>query len=207
MAIKGIVFDLYNTLVYISNRERPIVGLWKELNMNNADKRRAKREFMIRDLPDIAAMARHVQPSAMHDFSHLQGALEREVKSVKLYPETLVTLEKLKEKGYRLFLLSNLSPAYQSPVNFLGLEDYFEILFYSFEHGAMKPDRGLFRKVEEASELNPRELLMVGDSLHSDYKGARGAGWPALLIDPGYRHGNLPSIRNLKELLKHELLP
>ena len=79
-------------------------------------------------------------------------------------------LRKLREEGYRLFLLSNTNPYMMSWVkspDFDGeghsIEDYLDGCYLSYEIGVMKPDRRFFEHVLHAAQLNPSETLFLDD--------------------------------------------
>ncbi|MEG1616725.1 MAG: HAD family phosphatase [Bacteroidales bacterium] len=83
----------------------------------------------------------------------------------------LEMLRKLKEKGYRLLLLSNTNPLlfpYICETYFtrqgLTISDYFTDLFLSYEIGAIKPDPKAFEAVIAGSGINPEETLFIDDS-------------------------------------------
>ena len=49
--------------------------------------------------------------------------------------------------------------------------------------GALKPDPAIFRKVIEGTDLEPHEVVYVGDDPELDVEGARGAGMQAIWVD------------------------
>jgi len=48
-----------------------------------------------------------------------------------------------------------------------------------------KPHLEVFRAVEEALDLSPENILLVGDSLEHDIAGARAAGWHSVFVQGG----------------------
>lgn len=198
---KAIVFDLFNTLVEIPNPDRPMVQLMHRLNLSNADFRRAKKTLMQQNFDNLAAMAKFLSPSAEGNYDELEEILKSETERIRLYPETIDTLEKLQAKGYPIYLLSNLATPYKACVKQLGLEPYFDHIFFSCDIGKLKPDSDLYQLVSDTINIPKEEILMVGDSLKSDYRGGINAGLQAVLVDRiGKRTGEL-AVGNLKELL------
>lgn len=57
-----------------------------------------------------------------------------------------------------------------------GLEDYFQHVILSEEVGAQKPNPLIFQEALRVNNLQPEEVLMIGDSYTSDVEGARNAG-------------------------------
>lgn len=83
----------------------------------------------------------------------------------------LAMLRKLKEKGYRMMLLSNTNPLMFSRIcdtyfkqEGLTVNDYFDDLFLSYEMGAIKPDPEIFRKVLADANIKADETLFIDDS-------------------------------------------
>ena len=91
-------------------------------------------------------------------------------------------LGELKERGYRLAVLSNNDSRLHKVLEDLAIGSLFEKIFISSEMGVEKPDLRIFRKVEEAFGKKPSNFLHLGDSHSRDFEGARQAGWDALLF-------------------------
>lgn len=82
----------------------------------------------------------------------------------------LEVLRKLRQEGYRLFLLSNTNPFMMSWVkspDFDGeghsIEHYMDGCYLSYELGVMKPDKQFFRHVLTSAQLEPSETLFLDD--------------------------------------------
>ncbi len=89
---------------------------------------------------------------------------------VKEVPErNLELLRSLRQRGYRLLLLSNTNPFMMSWVNsneFVGghsLKDYFDKCYLSYEMKTMKPEERMFRMVLQQEECLPQEILFLDD--------------------------------------------
>ena len=77
----------------------------------------------------------------------------------------------LREKGYRIFMLSNTNAImfpHIEAVYFtqqgLGLRDYFDRVFLSYEMKAVKPAPEIYRKMIAESGIIPSESLFIDDS-------------------------------------------
>lgn len=99
----------------------------------------------------------------------------------KLFDDAFSTVKTMKERGYRVFLLSNADTRFRRTFLELGFGPLFEDLFISSEIGAEKPDAAIFRHVEEATGLSGPRLLHVGDSAFHD-GGAAACGWQVLIL-------------------------
>lgn len=83
----------------------------------------------------------------------------------------LAALLELKEK-YRIFLLSNTNEIHWElaedvffcQVEGLGVEDYFEKSYLSYELGMIKPSKEIFELVLKENGLNPEETVFIDDS-------------------------------------------
>lgn len=185
----GIVFDLYDTLVYISNRTRSFRNFLKDVGVPDDDMRYWFDLVLVKNFSSLYELQEAiVEKYKDHydiqirdcDVSKHERNLEAELNSVALFDDTIETLKRLKSK-YRLFLLSNASTQYKIPFFKHRLNIYFEKWFFSCDLGLKKPDKAIFYNVIDWSLIDPSRLLMIGDSLTSDYEGALGVEMKAVL--------------------------
>lgn len=125
---------------------------------------------------------------------------------LKIEPGVKETLLELKERGYRLGLISNtVSPNVRDFLKHEGFDDIFEFQIYSHEEGIKKPSKELFEKARKFVGLKPEECAYVGDTFDKDVAGAKGAGWTAILMNYHGNHADKGAadykITDLKELL------
>lgn len=127
--------------------------------------------------------------------------------TLKIEPGVKETLQELKERGYRLGLISNtVSPNVRDFLKGNGFDDIFEFQIYSHEEGVKKPSKELFEKATKFLGLEPEECAYIGDTFDKDVAGARGAGWTAILMDYSGKYKDKGTadykITDLKELLE-----
>ena len=91
-------------------------------------------------------------------------------------------LGQLKDRGYRLAVLSNNDSRLRSVLEDLGIDSLFDKIFISSEMGVEKPEPEIFREVEKSFGEEPSSFLHLGDSYSRDFEGAQRAGWKALLF-------------------------
>jgi putative hydrolase of the HAD superfamily len=91
------------------------------------------------------------------------------------------TLTKLRQRGYRLAVLSNNDSRLRSVLRDLRIDSIFDHIFISSELGVEKPDPAIFRAVETRMSESPSAFLHLGDNHARDFEGAKKAGWSALL--------------------------
>ncbi|MFA7674264.1 MAG: HAD-IA family hydrolase [Clostridia bacterium] len=99
----------------------------------------------------------------------------------KLYDDTLDTLKKAKEAGYRNVILSNHIPELPYMAKCLGLMEYVDVCISSANVGYEKPNPKIFEIGLEIAD-HPKTVWMVGDSIDADIRGAEAVGINAVLI-------------------------
>jgi 2-haloalkanoic acid dehalogenase type II len=119
-----------------------------------------------------------------------------------LYPDTLEVLQTLKDKGYKLGLLSNTD---NFSVDFVldkfKLRDMFDVVVLSYDVGLLKNNPKMFEMALEKLDIKPADAIMVGDSLETDIPGAKAAGVEAILVDRRGMREYQPKVAALKEIL------
>jgi putative hydrolase of the HAD superfamily len=113
----------------------------------------------------------------------------------ELYPEVLEVLEKL-SRQFQLAVISNFDGRLRMILEQLGISKFFSRIFLSSELGADKPDPEIFRRALQIIELQPSEVLHVGDDPNRDWKAATAAGLSIFELD---RKRN--SLRDLWQML------
>jgi YjjG family noncanonical pyrimidine nucleotidase len=90
-----------------------------------------------------------------------------------LIEDTHYVLAKLKEKGFKLEMITNgLVEAQYGRLRATDIEKYFSNVFVSGEMGCQKPDIEYFDKVLFSIKAKKEECLVIGDRLESDILGA-----------------------------------
>ncbi len=208
--IKVVVFDLWNTL--IRNTCTPTVPqmVKQELGVTAMDP-----DAFVRCYDEVLCMEPLLEVDAALEKladrcgvrldaarkKRIRTALEDSRDCVAAFEDTLPALQKLRQNGYKLAVLSN--------TMYLGLEyalkkvplyDVVDEIVASYDERVIKPDKRMFQAVERRFNVRPDEILMIGDNAHNDVNAARKAGWHAILLDRFGRHPGKDAIRNLWEL-------
>jgi len=92
-------------------------------------------------------------------------------------------LAALRERSYRLGVISNWDPSARALLAAGGLDHFFEHIVVSSEVEAEKPDPRIFQGAMEQAGVSPEECVYVGDNYYVDALGARKAGMEALIIN------------------------
>lgn len=85
------------------------------------------------------------------------------------------TIKKLKSDYVISIVTNGFSRVQRNKHRILSMEDWCESYIVSEEVGAFKPNKKIFDIALNSVNLSPHQVLMVGDSITSDYKGALNA--------------------------------
>ena len=185
--IKNIVFDLGGVIVDL-DPERCMAGFHK-LN-----------------LPEIAELINPYHPAAMiGEMEHGDISFHEMCDKMRAYVgrpdvtdddiawaynqllvgldvEKLRMIDRLRERGFKIYALSNNNPMSIQTVHGLfeqdgkKMEDYFDAMYLSFEMHSLKPGEEIYRKMLAMSGMKPEETLFLDDS-EVNVNVARGLGF------------------------------
>ena len=120
------------------------------------------------------------------------------------------TLESIKQKGYRIGVISNSRLYDEVMINCfkkVGLDKYIDMFTFSYYLKICKPKNQLFEIALDRMKVNPEDAIMVGDNLQSDIEPAQKLGLAGIwfnksltLNDTGIKPDN--EISKLKELIE-----
>jgi len=202
MAIKGILFDLYGTLIDIETDEG-IEDIYRGIGhylvycgivLSPAEVRSRYQELMKRkalenreEYPEFDALA--VWDTFLHEagmkagdergklaltLSQLFRGLSR--KRLLLFPDVKQVLDTLRA-SYRLALVSDAQPCYALPeIKAVGLDGYFDPIVISAPRGFRKPDARMYQDALSTMGLTPAEAVFVGNDMFRDTFGAQRVG-------------------------------
>jgi HAD superfamily hydrolase (TIGR01549 family) len=129
-----------------------------------------------------------------------------------LYNDVVPTLQRLREDGFKLAIVSNWDTPLDPLAERLGIAHYFDIIVASHDTRvrSAKPDAYIFEYTLEAVGVSAEETVHVGDTYEADIIGAQGVGIRPILIDRENPHVDrwsetIRSLAELPELLnRHE---
>ena len=118
------------------------------------------------------------------------------------FPWIVESLDRLRDEGYRMSIISNADGRVEQQLRDLGLESYFERVYDSNIVGTQKPEPEIFQLALQDLGLQPEEALYVGDIFHIDVWGANRVGMPAVHLDPLGLYAGWPGehIRDVRKL-------
>ncbi|MCH5303877.1 MAG: HAD family hydrolase [Ruminococcus sp.] len=208
---KNYVFDLYGTLIDI-NTDEWSMELWEKLatlyrykkadytaeEINKkyceyveAEKKRVQKRFPEYSVIDIKIekvfkklfTAKKVKATAKEIDFICTAFRCYSTKYIKLYDGVIDLLETLKEKGKKIYLLSNAQRKFtENELNMFDLTKYFDGILISSDEECSKPDTHYFDALINKYELKKSETIMIGNDYISDIKGAYDAGLKSLYI-------------------------
>lgn len=187
------IFDLYNTLIYIAEKHRPYRKFFRD---NHILSRQTLEIAMTKPHRDFAELA-NLFDIAQQDFTSYETLLDKELQSVKLYPETIKVLQKLRSK--KIAVISNLATPYCQPFFTLGLHKIVDAWIFSCDVGVRKPHPKIYGLLQQKWQIPVEQTLMVGDSLACDVHGPQQVGFDAILLDR--KQQSTDAISSLRQLL------
>ena len=151
-------------------------------------------------LEEMGAAGAAVEPCAREIYEEWAAC-----RHFSLYDDVRPALRALHGAGVRMGLISNTHRCLASLQQHFDLAPYIGCAVSSSDHGYMKPHPDIFREALRQLGAQPREAVMVGDSLTNDIEGARRIGMRGILVSrSGAGHpeapAEVPVVRTLCEL-------
>jgi HAD superfamily hydrolase (TIGR01662 family) len=203
MDIKAIFFDAGNTLVFIDPR---VVLPILEEHGAQADLerfRRAELAARVQLVSRIEEGAFGTEPHIWQEYfvslmagsgvpEDRLGAVGDRIRDAHreshlwtwFDPGTVPALQRLKDAGYRMAVISNADGRVEGIMETTGIRPFFEFVLDSELEGVEKPDPEIFLRACRRMGVEPEESLYVGDLYPVDVLGARKVGMHAVLLDP-----------------------
>ncbi|NPA47099.1 MAG: HAD-IIIA family hydrolase [Thermococci archaeon] len=211
VAVEAVLFDIDHTLL----TEDPLIMLFLPWVYSDMARRMGVTKEEARNM-FLGEVMRRRGTYEWHDwnfFFRLFGVRLRYEEILRRYPQKLIVyrevpqvLKTLKDRGYKLGVITS-GPAYQRlKLKLTGLERYFDVVVTREDAGAIKPEPRTFLLALEKLNVKPQNAAMVGDSLSQDVYGAKNVGMLAVWVnrrgEPGY---HLPDVevQNLSELVPY----
>ncbi|KAB5540442.1 HAD-like domain-containing protein [Coniochaeta sp. 2T2.1] len=122
-------------------------------------------------------------PPTVQEFRSIYKPVYRA--SSRATPGAIETLIRLRERGYRLAIVTNgQTEEQQAKAEAIGVLGLVERVFTSQGLGMCKPEGAIFRFAVRQMGVEAERTVMVGDSVEADVKGAVDAGLGAILYAP-----------------------
>lgn len=217
--IRGIVFDLGNTLMYLDGDWDTIIAagaarLADYLNGRGypvpsefasafVAQREAGRERATQSNIEYTAEQALVDTLAKYGICYVPDAVipfaveeyfEPEEVCWTAYADARDTLQNLRGQGFRLALLSNATDHafIERIARRGGVAEFLDPLLSSAKISIRKPEPRAFQPVLDAWQFSPGEIAMVGDAASFDILGAHRAGLRGVLIEERWDNPPVP---------------
>ncbi len=211
LGIKGIIFDLYNTLIDIHTDEESIntyeaVSKWliyqgvkiPAEDLKNDYRRMAKEgmEAKWEKHPEIRVediFGRICKSHALRDIDEVRLGVETarafragSLRRLKLFPQSLQLLQRL--KSYPKVIVSNGQRSFsEQEMRYFGLYEQFTHVIFSSDFGHKKPDPRIFLEAAKLMGNEPEEVMCIGDSFENDIAASSRLGMRAMHIEEAWR--------------------
>ena len=207
LGIKGIIFDLYNTLIDIDTDEESIntylaVSKWliyqgvkiSAEDLLNEYRRMAKEgmETKWEKHPEIRVeeiFAIICKSHALRDIDEDRLGVETarafragSLRRLQLFPQSLHLLQEL--KSYPKVIVSNGQRSFsEQEMRYFGLYEQFTHVIFSSDFGHKKPDPRIFLEAARLMGREPEEIMCIGDSFENDIVPSTRLGMKAMHIE------------------------
>lgn len=225
MTIRAILFDAGNTLIFMDPRK--ILPILEKQGGTADEASYWKAEFRARKILseriDEGAFGTENEIWTEYFQNFFKGcgvpeekieAAGREVRDVHrehhlwswMAPETPAALDRLRDDGFRLGVISNADGRMEGLIEDAGIRDRFEFVMDSELEGVAKPETEIFLRGCRRLAMAPEHVLYVGDLYAVDVVGSRKAGMKAVLLDPmdelEYPVDRLPTVAALPDYMQ-----
>ncbi len=195
--IKGIIFDLYDTLIYLENEEykRQEEIFAAEVGVDFDLYRTVWRKYMphrmrgdIKTLRDmVKVLLKELKlPYNQRKLNRLEKMqVDTLMSTIRFYPDVDNLLSHLKDRGFLLTLLSNTSHNSENVLEIIPWMHYFDHVVLSHKIGIIKPDPRIYLIALTNMGMKPDDCLFVGDGGSMELEGASNVGMiTAKVIQP-----------------------
>jgi FMN phosphatase YigB (HAD superfamily) len=154
----------------------------------NDIKRTENREFHNRERFKIMLYMMNIELNS-HSNQMVEEMVSVHMKglaSAIVFPEeNRSTLDILRNKNYRLALVSNFdhAPTAYGLLQKFGIKNYFEKILISVEIGWRKPKADIFLKAFDLLKIRSDDAIFVGDNFEADVIGSQSAGMDVIWIN------------------------
>jgi 2-haloacid dehalogenase len=207
--IKAIVFDAYGTLFdvnsaaekckeKIGDKWESFANYWRTTQLEYTWLRSLMRRH--KDFWQVTEDSLDKSMKAFKINASMKNELLDLYKVLSTYPEVQEVLNKLKEKGCKLSMLSNGTPALLNQlVKSNNLEDLFNDIFSIEEVGIYKPDAKVYDMPINKYKIKPSEITFLSANTW-DVSGGGNYGYNAVWVNR-----NKSTFDNLDYLPKHQI--
>ncbi len=155
---------------------------WRSPNRKNP-----KSALSLAGIVEAILIEANIDPSSIDIQALILTLKGQPMGGVEPYPDTHSVLTTLKQRGYKIGLVTNsFSPMWlrDFELDHYGLTDYFDARIASGDTGFEKPNPAIYWRIMGLLNTTPDKAVFVGDSPAHDICGANRTGLTSVQIDP-----------------------
>ncbi len=157
-------------------------ALWRLYQSNKVTQKQLRETRFVRTLTRLGVAEADIPDDISDRFTDILPS------KAAVFPHTHEVLTYLKDKGYRLHLITNgFEDVQHRKLASSNLARYFDQIITSEHTGCLKPDPRMFAHALQAAGATAAESLMIGDNLECDVLGAYNAGIDQVYFNPDKR--------------------
>ena len=190
----AVIFDLYDTLATIDPQEYLNVKtrMATAMNVPAEDFLKAWKTYTkpaargeVKSVEDrVSNVARdlgvQVTLKRIQEIANLERALQEQ--KIQKLPGCDAVLEHLSRLGMRIALATNTSSVSKPVLRILGIEKWFDVIVFSFEHQLLKPEPEIYQKAATLVNTPVEQCIFVGDGNDRELNGAKAVGMLAIKV-------------------------
>jgi FMN phosphatase YigB (HAD superfamily) len=212
--IKGVIFDLWNTLIQPIHHDHGLKLLKNIYGVRGTTRKQISKELMINPTNNLEEMTELIKDKfglerpSNKDFERMDYRFKQDNIEVGLFLEVIPTLQYLKENNIKIALISNAATIHKEPFYNFGLDQYFDYTCFSCDVGLWKPDKEIYQLTLDKIGLKPEEVIMTGDHFYKDGEAPRTLGIQGLHLDRFEERPRTPhrieSLYELTEIINYQ---
>jgi HAD superfamily hydrolase (TIGR01549 family) len=194
MKIKAITFDLWGTLIHESNTKR----LVRKFVLKYLDEKTANTMFTTNYTKK--QFFKLVENKAGKDKAkQLEKIMKTQIKNYRTYKDIKYVLEL--SKKYKIGIISNASFVSNELLKQWPYKKYFKHIIFSYQYEIAKPNKKLFLIAARKMNINPENVLHIGNDYKEDYLIPKQHKLNTVYLDRNNWYPNLKyRIRSFKQL-------
>ena len=205
---KAIIFDLFATLTI--GKANPEAKIISEFNLKQEYYSVEAAITYSKKFKDMNSYIRNIIKNLNLEDTTLTREkilkiFKEDVAGESLRKEAPEILMYLKSKGYKLGLISNIPNPWYKILEKSKINQYFDVISYSYELDLLKPNPEIFRHTLKKLNVSAKEAVMIGDSMRNDLMPASSLGMHTYLLDVNSKHLDHPSRLNSLEAIRQYL--
>lgn len=178
---------------HIINKE-----LWDLFNQNKIDQKELRESRFLLILSALGVPKNEIPAEKLGNFF-----LEIAPFKPYLIPNTMEILTYLKQKNYRLHIITNGFDNIQNiKVSNTNIKHFFELIITSEQAKTKKPNKEIFEYAMNELKIKAENCTMIGDSLDSDILGAKNVNWKSIWINPKKLVSHITPTHTIENLLE-----